>query len=157
MSKKSFGLQTLDQKLSYLLKPIFSGNKKEFVLVNNLTKNWEEIIGKKYAKFCYAKSVVFSKDKTIGGKLTIAAHNASVGYFLQNSSELIIERIASFYGFKSITKIIIKQEPKDFDRKVEIVELDAKGEEFLQETISGVEDEELAKTLQKLGRMIFKK
>jgi hypothetical protein len=126
-------------------------------LVNNLTKNWEEIIGKKYAKFCYAKSVVFSKDKTIGGKLTIAAHNASVGYFLQNSSELIIERIASFYGFKSITKIIIKQEPKDFDRKVEIVELDVKGEEFLQETISGVEDEELAKTLQKLGRMIFKK
>ena len=86
MSKNSYGLQSIDQKISHLLKPIFLGSKKEFIMINNLIKNWDEIIGKKYAKFCYAKSVSFSKDKS-SEKLTITVYKPSVGFFLDNSSE----------------------------------------------------------------------
>jgi hypothetical protein len=46
MSKQFFGTQSIEQKLSHLLKPLFHGSKKEFILINNLVKNWEEIIAK---------------------------------------------------------------------------------------------------------------
>lgn len=157
MSKTSYGLQSVEQKLSSLLKPIFQGSKKEFILINNLVKNWDEIIGKKYAKFCYPKSVVFAKDKSSQAKLTVAVHNSAVGFFLESNSEIIIERIASFYGFKSIAKIIIKQEPKNIDGlRAENLRLDEPRENFLSEKISEIKDENLAESLKKLGREIFK-
>jgi len=158
MQKPNFGLQSIEQKLSSLLKPMFQGSKKEFIMINNLVKNWEEIIGKKYAVFCYPKSVVLGKDKSVGGRLTIGVYNSAVGFFLENNSEIILERIATFYGFKSISKIIIKQEPKvvDVNRSMEI-KLPAQQESFLKGKIDDIKDKDLAETLQKLGREIFKK
>lgn len=153
--KPSFGLQSIDQKISKLLKPIFQSSKKEFILINNLVKNWPEIIGKKYAQFCYPKSVVLAKE---GGKLTVAVHNSAVGFFLENNSELIIERIAAFYGFKSVVRIIIKQEPKNIESNLASeIKLSQVQENFLQEKIAAISDLDLAQTLQKIGREIFKK
>ncbi len=157
MSKKYYGYQSIEQKLSNLLSRIFSGSKKEFIIINNLTKNWSEIIGDKYSKLCYAKSVSFDKIQK-NAKLTISVHNAAVGFFLENNSEVILERIAVFYGFKAINKIIIKQEPKNIiDRKSNEIELSADKEKFLAERISVISDQDLAQTLKKLGREILKK
>lgn len=157
MSKPFFGLQSIDQKLTSLLKPLFHGSKKEFVMINNLVKNWEEIIGKKYAAFCYPKSVNFSKDKS-GAKLTIAVYNPAVGFFLENNSEIILERIASFYGFKSISRIIIRQEPKDINLgQATEIKLPQAQEKFLCEVTANVADQDLAQTLQKLGREVFRR
>jgi hypothetical protein len=156
MTRVSYGLQAIDQKITNLLKPIFSGNKKEFILINNLVKNWQEIVGKKYFEFCYPKSVNFGKDKS-GAKLTVGVYNPAIGFFLEQNSELIIERIASLYGFKSVSKIIIKQEPKHIQgAEIEQAKLSPEKEKFLSEKIKDVDDEELAKTLQKLGREVFK-
>jgi len=148
-------LQSIEESISWFLKPIFQGSKKEFILINNLVKNWEDIVGKKYAKLCYPKSVSFGKDKQ--NKLTISAYNSAVGFFLQSNSEIILERIASFYGFKSITQIIIKQEPKvvESGEKQEI-KLNKKEEEFLQNTLAQIEDKDLAETLGKIGKEILK-
>lgn len=157
MSKPFYGLQSLDQKLSDLLKPLFQGSKKEFILINNLVKNWEDVIGKKYAVFCYPKSVNFGKEKA-SGKLTIGVYNSAVGFFLENNSELIIERIARFYGYKSISKIIIKQEPKNINAfKDNEIKISKEKEDFLQKKTAEISDENLAETLQKLGRKIFQK
>ncbi len=157
MSKKFYGMQSIDQKLNNLLTPIFSGSKKEFVIINNLVKNWAEIVGAKYSKLCYAKTVSFDKTQK-SAKLTIAVHNSAVGFFLENSSEIILERIATFYGYKAITKIIIKQEPKNIkSADTSEIKLSQAKENFLMEKISGIEDQELAATLQKLGRSILAK
>ena len=157
MSRTSYGLQSIDQKLGNLLKPLFQGSKKEFVMINNLAKNWEEIIGKKYAAFCYPKSVNFNKDKS-GARLTIAVYNPAVGFFLDNNSEIILERIAVSYGFKSINKIIIKQEPKQLEgRSKTEIKLPKSEEENLQQKIKDVADPELARVLAELGREVFRK
>lgn len=177
----NFGFQTLDNKLTTLLKPLFDGNKKEFLIINNLVKNWEEIIGKKYATLCYPKTVHFDSNsrrtstvppsgsqkpnnnsfsdysEKSQAKLTIAVHNAAVGFFLQNNSEYLIEKIASLYGYKAVNKVIITQEPKDSGDKIVFEKkLSAKKEEVLKNQISDIEDKELAKTLETLGRDILK-
>lgn len=156
MKRTSFGLQPLEQKFADLLKPMFAGSKKEFILINNLTKNWAEIVGKKYEKLCYAQSVKFAKaEKT--ATLTIAVYNPAVGFFLENNSEVIIERVAVLYGFKSIGKIIIKQDPKkiNLDKPTEI-KLSQDQEKNLQERTKKISDENLAEVLQKLGKEILK-
>ena len=155
--KRSFGLQTIEEKMSHLLKPIFQGSKKEFILINNLVKNWAQIVGPKYAKFCAPKMVNFEKNKT-GAKLTISVFNSSVGFFLENNSDIIIERIATLYGFKSINRIIIKQEPKN----IEIEQLDKKikdknVEKMVDSTLENIENKELELTLKKLAEDIFGK
>ncbi|MBL6664921.1 MAG: DUF721 domain-containing protein [Rickettsiales bacterium] len=159
MTKKrtNFGLQPLEKNLDNVLKPIFDGSRKEFALVNNLSKNWEDVIGKKYSKFCYPKSVTFPKKKHAKPKLTIGVYNPSVGFFLEQNTEIILERIASFYGFRSIERIIIKQEPKELEVRVDIdqITIPKKKQEFLDNTLKGVEDKELAKILERLGKVVF--
>ena len=155
--KRSFGLQTIEEKMSHLLRPIFQGSKKEFILINNLVKNWAQIVGPKYAKFCAPKMVNFEKNKT-GAKLTISVFNSAVGFFLENNSDIIIERIATLYGFKSINRIIIKQEPKN----IEMEQLDKKIkdkniEKMVDSTLENIENKELEATLKKLAEDIFGK
>ncbi len=154
MSKIIKGPKSIDDGISKLLKPIFEGSKKEFLLINNLSKNWEDVVGKKYAKSCHPKSVLFSKDRS--AKLTIAVDNPAVGFLLESTSEIILERIASLYGFKSITKIVIKQEPKQssFKLKKEI-KLSAAEENFLQQNLKKIDDSDLAATLEKIGKEIL--
>ena len=57
--QQKFGLQTIDNKISSLLKPILNNSKKEYILINNLVKNWSQIVGEKSAKFCMPKIVNF--------------------------------------------------------------------------------------------------
>lgn len=154
--QKSYDLQTIDAKITNLLKPLFQGTKKEFVIINNLVKNWHEIIGEKYAKLCHPKAISFDKSqKNI--KLTIAVYNPAIGFFIEQNSQLILERISALYGFNAIGKIIIKQEPKNvnLEQKSEI-KLSQKKEDFLQQKIKEVQDQDLAKTLTALGREVFK-
>ncbi len=145
------GLQTIDDKISQLLKPILQNNKKQFLVINNLTKNWSNIIGQKNATNCHLQSLHFDREGK-NGKLTISAHNSAVAFFLQANSDRILERIATLYGFKGITKIIIKQEPKKSeDQPEKIIKLDKKSAEILEEKIAKIEDKDLAETLRKLG------
>lgn len=152
--KKTYGLQSIDQKITDLLKPLFQGSKKEFILINNLVKNWNELVGKKYSPFCYPKSVNFDKNSK-NAKLTIAVHNSAVGMFLESNNEIILEKIASFYGFKSITKIVIKQEPKEINIHPQEIKLPKQQEDFLQQRLKNIQDQELVQTLRNLGKQIF--
>jgi hypothetical protein len=180
MSEIFFGPLGIDRSISKLLKPIFSGSKKEFTIINNLAKKWPEIVGKNYAQFCHPKSVAFSKnnDSLIKdsknnsskkqnfntqnkAKLTIAVSNSAVAFFLESSSDLIIERIAQLYGYKAIEKIIIKQEPKNqhFEqsslKQRQMSDLTIDSQKRLNQVMGLVKDKELAEILTKLGQEIL--
>jgi len=85
-------------------------NINEFMVINHLSKNWQQIVGLQYCKYCKPKSINII-DKEV--KLTIIAYNSAVAFFLNNATNLIMERIAILYGYKAIKKITIKQELKD--------------------------------------------
>lgn len=155
MSRHYYGPQSIDQKLSNLLKPLFSGAKKEFIIINNLVKNWPEIIGKKYANSCYPKSINFDKSQK-SAKLTIAVHNSSVGFYLENSSEFLLEKIATLYGYKAISRIIIKQEPKQVESNIKKeINLSKEQQEKLNSKIDNIHNSDLADILRALGSDIL--
>ena len=154
--QQKFGLQTIDNKISSLLKPILNNSKKEYILINNLVKNWSQIVGEKSAKFCMPKIVNHDK-KTSGLKLTIAVFNPSTGFFLEQNSEIIIERIAMLYGFKTINKIIIKQEPKEINLPENQKKLPIEIDNKIEKKLKNIENKELSTTLKNLANEIFNK
>lgn len=151
---KRTGVNSLESSLNMVLKPIFSSSKKEFVIVNNLIKNWPEIIGKKYAKFCHPQIVSFNKDHK-SAKLTVVAFNSAISFFIENNSELILERIASLYGFKTINKIIVKQQPKNIKITDDSIKLKDSDEQNILNKIQKISDQNLAQTIANLGRDII--
>lgn len=156
MSRISHGTQHIETKITNLLKPLFAGNKKNFLIISNLIKNWEKIVGKKYVKLCYPKSINFEQNKTHQAKLTIAVYNSAVGFALENNSEFLLEKIATLYGYKAIHRIIIKQENKEFkDATPKEIKLKPKQEEDLQESLKNINNRELAETLARLGRDVL--
>ena len=153
--KKSYP-KSIEENINQVLQPLFSGSKKEFILINNLVKNWSQIIGKKYARFCSPKMVSFSKDHK-SAKLTIIAYNSAIAFFIENNCELIIETIASLYGYKTINKIIVKQQPLNIKNLNEQkIILNPNQEEYLQKKLNGFEDDSLSQTIANLGRDIIK-
>jgi len=161
MSRDNFGIQSIESKLTSLLKPLFQGSKKEFLVINNLVKNWDEIVGKKYAKLCYPKSINFIKNSQTNfsqGRLTIGVYNSSVGFFLEYNNDFLFYKIATLYGYKAINRIIIKQEPKQIKpRQDDETKLSAQEENILQEKTKNIENIDLAQTLQRLGRELMRK
>jgi len=154
--QQKFGLQTIDNKISSLLKPILNNSKKEYILINNLVKNWSQIVGEKSAKFCMPKIVNHDK-KTSGLKLTIAVFNPSTGFFLEQNSEIIIERIAMLYGFKAVNKIIIKQEPKEINFADNAKILSPEINKKIDNILDCIANKDLSATLKNLATEIFNK
>lgn len=155
-TSKRFGLQVLEDQISNILKPVFNGSKKEFVIINNLIKNWSQIIGTKYNIYCYPKIISFDKDNV--GKIVIAVYNPAIGFFIEQNSELILERIAKLYGFKSIKKIVIKQEPKDIAVKSNDIKiLNPSDKKNIENILKNINNQDLRESLDKLANHIFYK
>ena len=155
--REFYGLQSLDDKITHLLKPIFNYSKKEFIIINNLVKNWSQIVGAKYSNLCAPKSINLNS-KTQDGKLTIAVFNPAVGFFIEQNSEIIIERIATLYGYKSIKKIILKQEPQNINLpKINNTQIDKTLNAQIDSKLQFIENQELQATLKLLALDIISK
>jgi hypothetical protein len=155
--KKYNGFQKLDQKISKIIKPISKKKKDNFLILNNLEKNWEKMVGAKYYQFCYPKKVQFNtNNKTV---LFIGAYNAAVAFALESQQNYIIEKIASYFGYKIISNIKISQELREMKliKKGKKLILEPKDEELIAQNIENIKDKNLQEVLEKLGKEIFAK
>ena len=158
------GIITIDNAITNLLKPIFVGDKKKFIAINNLQKNWDNIIGNNYYKFCLPKIIKFNK---FGNKatLTIIAYNSSIAFLIENNQNNIIEKIKTLSGLHSIDKIKIIQQPANINSRIigknsfyqkspqEINNIRNK----IDNILSKIDDKEIKNTLEDLAISIFSK
>ncbi len=153
------GFRPLESQISQILKPIFFKKKDSFLVINNLNKNWQKIVGERCWQFCHPKKIKFEKNKKADALLTIAADNSAIAFYLEANNNQIVENIASYYGYKVVADIRIVQEPRILvERKlVEINQnISQKNQELINDVTLQIKDPELKSILQKLGRLIFK-
>lgn len=155
--KKYSGPRNLENNISKLIKPILKKKKDHFRIINDLRKNWQEIIGEKYYQYCYPKKVTINQDKK--AVLFIGSYNSAVAFALEGNQNIILEKIASHFGYKIISNIKISQELKEIKlkKKEKKIKLDTKDENLIQENIKNIKDESLKDVLHKLGQSIFNK
>jgi hypothetical protein len=154
----SYGFKPLENKISQILKPILAKKKDNFLVINNLYKNWQKIVGQQCFKFCFPKKITFEKNKKTNGVLTIGAGNSSVSFYLEANSNQIIQNIASYYGYKIVDKIRIIQEPTivEEEKEEKLEEISPEKQEFIDQSTIIIKDEGLKSVLQRLGKSILR-
>lgn len=137
-----------------IVKPI-TKNYSPVLLI--LTRNWENIIGEKYAEFCEVEKVSFQKNKKNDGTIYIKAFNNVISFYIENNKEFILEKINAIFGYSLISKIFIKQTPKIVKQyQQNTKKISDNDKQFLAEITKNLEESELKDSLNKLGEMILK-
>lgn len=119
---------------------------------SRILTEWEHIVGHDLAAHCQPEKLSFPVGKKVGGTLTIAAENGFAPQ-LQHMQPVLLERLATYFGYKAITRITIShtyvpaQPPQ---KKAARVVLPA-GSEHMAD---GVEDEELRAALQSFAQAL---
>ena len=137
-----------------IVKPI-TKNYSPVLLI--LTRNWENIIGEKYAEFCEVEKVSFQKNKKNNGIIYIKAFNNVISFYIENNKEFILEKINAIFGYSLISKIFIKQTPKIVKQyQQNTKKISDNDKQFLADITQNLEENELKDSLNKLGEMILK-
>ncbi len=90
-----------------LLRPVL---KSQGIAASKLITEWEQLIGKEMAARTLPLKLTFPKDKNADGTLTIACEGAHA-LTLQHMQPMLIERIASYFGYRAVARIQIEQRP----------------------------------------------
>jgi hypothetical protein len=156
--KKYRGFVNIENQINSIIKPIMSKKKDNFIIIANLTKIWPEIIGKKLYQFCIPHKIHFEHKKRNAGILYIRAYNPSIAFYLEANSNQIIEKIATYYGYKIVGGIRIEQQFRNIEthkKEKHIIVADEKQQKIIDDASSKINDPELKSILQKLGETIF--
>ncbi len=120
---------------------------------SKIISEWDYIVGNKLASHCLPQKLSFPAGKKIDGTLSIAVENGFATE-LQHLQPLILERLATYFGYKAVTRITIchtyvtKQEQKPAPSKKPVLLTDC------TDFLDNVEDSELRKALTSIAKTL---
>jgi len=82
--------------------------KAQGVAASKIIVEWEQIVGKELAAYTMPVKLTFPRDKNSEGTLTVACEGA-YSLTLQHIQPVIMERIASYFGYRAVARINIEQ------------------------------------------------
>ena len=105
MSERRFSL--FPKKLGAVIEPVTRPILKTQGLAGSRFINeWPSVVGPNLSAHCFPQKLSFPPGKKIGGTLSIAVENGFAPE-LQHSTHMILERLASYFGYRAVDKITI--------------------------------------------------
>lgn len=101
--KSSMFPKTLSQCIEPVTRPIL---KTQGLAGTRILSEWSEIVGEKLADHSIPQKLSFPTGKKTDGNLTIAVQNGFAPE-IQHKQALILERLASYFGYKAVARITI--------------------------------------------------
>jgi hypothetical protein len=155
--KKYTGMRALSQTLNSVTNPIF--RKRGFV-ENKIITDWSLIVGENLGNYSAPRKLFFGKDKKTDGVLHVDVFDSGMAMELSYMEQVVLEKIASYFGYRAINKIKIiqklgggiaaKKQPPE--RKLsEDKMMDLGGQ------LDDIDDEDLKKALQAFGVSVMSK
>ena len=95
--------KTLSSCIEPLTRPVL---KSQGLAGSRLLSQWQEVVGEAMAARSYPAKLSFPRGKTTDGTLTIAVENGFATE-IQHMMPIILERLATYYGYKAVSRIII--------------------------------------------------
>jgi len=127
----------------------------------SLVTNWAEIVGTAQALGSLPLKIAFPRDERAGGVLHVRVATGGLATEFQYRKELILSRVNSHFGYGAVADLRITQGhvPPRAPKKAVLPPpvLPPDQENALQQSLAGVEDEELRDALAKLGRRLAAK
>lgn len=137
-----------------------------------IATKWPDIVGDDMARHTQPEKIVFSKDGVSGGVLHLKCASGALATEIQHLEPQILERINTFFGYRAIVRLVLKQGPLPQSRgkaggkaqtggataEPPLSAADAKAlAQTLADTLAQVDDEELRAALAKLGEGVLKR
>ncbi|MDX2073392.1 MAG: DciA family protein [Alphaproteobacteria bacterium] len=148
-TKRRYSLfsKTLKSCVEPVVRPVLKANG---LAASKLISEWEQLVGKDMAAHTLPVKLAFAKDKNSEGTLTIACSGVHA-LTLQHMQPVIIERIASYFGYRAVARIAIEQRPMSAPPAPVIRKIPA-AKNVDSTCITEVEDEELRNALSGLAK-----
>lgn len=134
--------------------------KRGFAEVSLIT-HWPEIVGQAQALGSVPLKIAFPREERTGGVLHVRVSTGGLATEFQYRKELIVSRINSHFGYGAVADLRITQghipvrQPKKSLLAPPV--LPAEQEQALQQSLAGVEDDEMREALASLGRRLAAK
>ncbi|MCQ2741364.1 MAG: DciA family protein [Alphaproteobacteria bacterium] len=133
--------------------------KKAFAEADVLSR-WTDIVGDETASYSKPIKIDFKKDERTNGSLVVETDGGAFALELQLKSNVIIERVNTFFGYEAISRLKIIQnpkvkiEPKTPTHNFEKTLVTKEEENYIKVLSEGVLNQDLQQSLQKLGRSV---
>lgn len=95
----------LRQAVQSIVRPLF---KHQGISDALLLMEWKTIIGSQYAPYIECEKIKFPPGKKTDGTIILWVEKA-MALFVQHTELILLEKINTFFGYKAITRIILKQ------------------------------------------------
>jgi hypothetical protein len=151
---KRFGPQKLVDVITVVTKPIC----EEHGFLNfKIIANWQQIVGNRIAQISYPISIKFSANQKVNGVLVVGVENPGFSLEIQANQNLILERIATYFGYKAISSIKLTVVPKKRKATPKVDHSTIKKEVSvpIKETLDSIQDLETKELLESIAKQIF--
>ena len=102
------GTKSIRNSLNSVLKPIVTNPKSSFIYT--LVNNWDRIFGK-YSGYCGLGKVSLLNDGR-QGNIVVYSYNSATSFYLSNSSQFLLDKINSLFGYRAVLKMSVKEVPR---------------------------------------------
>lgn len=152
---KSFGPKKLESIIEEVTKPIC----QQYGFINfKIVANWQQIVGARMAQVCCPLTVKFQEDQTTDGILTVGVENPGFGLEVQANSNIIVEKIATYFGYRAVNKIKLQIIPKrkkpkpksDSEQPKKINPINQK----MAKALDSIDDEETREIFQSIAKQL---
>ena len=148
--KRTYKLLPISNAISRVYKNNSGQNDSRFI---NLMRNWDNIIGKEYAKIL-SPIKVSSKTKSL-----VVSSEKNFSLEANYIAPMLLEKINGFYGYKAFNKIdfLFKKKRKENEKGKESVTVKEETQGKIKEIVCNIDNNELKESLERLGRSMAKK
>lgn len=132
-----------------IVKPVF---KTRGLMEGKILTHWSHIVGEKFASLALPEKITFPKGQRSGGTLHLMV-TSSGSLLLQSISDLILERVNTFFGYKAVSKLYMTHglTPLQKSFAKEQPSLPQEEKDNIEDQTQHICDEELKKCLVNLG------
>lgn len=132
---------------------------KKFGFINSkLVCEWKNIVGPNLSQICLPDQIIFEPYKTNNGTLNIIVSNPAFCLEIQLLEGIIIERIATYFGYKAVGKIrtIIKVGAIAPAKKALSFKEDDAASKTIPQVAASVKDDEIKQLLSSIYHSLTK-
>ncbi|MBI3112925.1 MAG: DUF721 domain-containing protein [Rhodospirillales bacterium] len=153
--RRGGGPRALAQPLAAITREVFG---RRGLADGAILTDWPAIAGEHLARHSLPEKVTFPRGSRAGGTLHLTIDNGSLATELLHLEPLLIERINGFFGFCAVARLKIVQGPlpKAGGRRARAARpLKDSEQQSLAASLSDVDDPELRRALEALGRAVL--
>jgi len=123
-----------------------------------IVSEWPAIVGEHLAAQSLPEKVIHSRDKNTGGTLRLFVASGGVATELQHLEPLLLDRINTYFGHSAIARLQLVHRPlphKTPRQPPKPRPLTPKEEQYLVDSLAGIEDPKLRQSVEDLARAII--